>query len=118
MSAKLSTSQIDAIIALDGALGGGLLLQAAAELKKRRAIELLSRSSEAAHRLLSVKRMNPLGPRAMEYSDVGGHVSWHDYAAALDELLPYRDELLKLAVDYGCGDDPFALWEALARPKP
>jgi hypothetical protein len=37
--------------------------------------------------------------------------------ADVEKLIPYRDELLKLASDLGEPDDPFAAWEAVQALK-
>jgi hypothetical protein len=37
--------------------------------------------------------------------------------AEAERLVPYRDELLKIAEDVGEGEDPFSAWEAVAALK-
>lgn len=66
------------------------------------------------HALREVSRSYPIGARVMQEHRNGGWVTIADYNKAVDTLLPYAEELLRIASDLGELGDPFAAWEHAA----
>lgn len=58
-------------------------------------------------------RLDAVSVKSYQEHPVGHVVYWRDYKALLDHLLPYKEELLKLAEQVGDPSDPFAVWESV-----
>jgi hypothetical protein len=61
----------------------------------------------------SIKRYDEHPDGGMREDEDGVWVFIDDHARAVTALLPYRDELMKIAEDVGEPNDPFAAWEVI-----
>lgn len=109
----ITDAEIDAVLLL-GVVPEELALSAVMELRRRRALEKKWLGEDQVKRLLAPQRLRPTGERQSIVDPTGSYVGIVAYEEALSELLPYREELLKIAEQLGEGTDPFSVWESIA----